>query len=123
MAVAGAMSLLTSELSRHGGAQLCGLVATIPVIGASTAFAGHRRGGPSMMLRVVDGYLAGMLAKATFLTALYFAWQAGAGAAAWPLALSGGGVALAAQRSIRAVRQRGGERRRPAGSGVGKSAA
>ena len=100
MAVAGAMSLVTSEVSRHGGPQLCGLIATIPVIGLSTVVAGHRQGGAPLMLRVLDGYLTGMLAKAAFLAALFIAWRAGSDGWAWAMAFASTGFALEAQRRL-----------------------
>jgi hypothetical protein len=106
MAVAAVMSVATSELSRVGGPQLGGLIATIPVVGMSTVYAGHRQGGTPVMLGVVDGYLAGMLAKAAFLGALYLAWRAGSSGWAWALAFCCGALALAAQRSIHSVRAR-----------------
>jgi hypothetical protein len=104
MGIAGAMSFVVSELSRHGGPQFCGLVATIPVVGMCAVYAGHRQGGAPLMLRVLDGYLAGMLAKAAFLGALFLAWGAGVGPWAWAMAMAGAGVALLAQRSLRSVR-------------------
>jgi hypothetical protein len=79
----------------------------------STVYAGHRQGGTPVMLGVVDGYLAGMLAKAAFLGALYLAWRAGSSGWAWSLAFCCGVLALAAQRSIRSVRARFGTVRRP----------
>jgi hypothetical protein len=100
MGVAGGMSLATSELSHHGGPQLCGLIATVPVIGLSTMVAGHREGGAPLMLRVLDGYLAGMLAKAAFLAALYCAWRAGSDGWAWAAAFATAGLALEAQRRL-----------------------
>ena len=104
MGTAGVMSLVVSELSRYGGAQFGGLVATIPVIGICALHAGHRQGGAPLMLRVLDGYLTGMLAKAAFLGALCLAWSAGAGQWAWALALAGAGIALLTQRSLQNVR-------------------
>jgi hypothetical protein len=67
---------------------------------------GHRQGGGPLMLRMLDGYLAGMLAKAAFLAALFLAWRAGSGPWAWAMALTAGGLALLAQRSLRAARER-----------------
>ena len=84
MATAGAMSLLVTELSRHSGPQLCGLVAAIPLVGMFAMHAGYRQGGAPLMLRVLGGYLDGMAAKAAFLGALALAWALGAGAWAWP---------------------------------------
>jgi len=98
MAVAGAMSLLVSELSRHSGPQLCGLVAAIPVVAMFALHAGHRRGGVPLMLQVLRGYLDGMVAKATFLGALGCAWAAGAGAWGWVIALACSACTLLAQR-------------------------
>jgi hypothetical protein len=106
MAMAGAMSLLVSELSRHGGPQFCGLVATIPVIGMSALYAGYRQGGAPLMSGVLGGYLDGMVAKAAFLGALGSAWAAGAGAWAWPMGLAAAGVALLGQRCLRQLRRR-----------------
>jgi len=99
--VAGAMSMLVSELSRHGGPRFCGLVAAIPVVGMCALYAGYRQGGVALMLRVLRGYLDGMLAKAACLGALGSAWAVGAGAWAWPAALAAAGFALLAQRSLR----------------------
>ena len=101
MAMAAAMSLLVSELSRHGGPQFCGLVAAIPVIGMFALYAGYRQGGAPLMFRVLRGYLDGMLAKAAFLGVLGAAWAVGAGPWAWPTALAGVGVTLLAQRRLR----------------------
>jgi len=117
MAVAGAMSLVTSELSRHGGPQLCGLIATIPVIGLTTMIAGHRQGGAPLMLRVLDGYLTGMLAKAAFLAALYVAWRTGSDDWAWAMALASTGLALEAQRRFPQVWERLGASGRRSGDG------
>jgi hypothetical protein len=94
---AGAMSLLVSELSRHGGPQVCGLVAATPVIGMCALYAGYRQGGAPALFGVLGGYLDGMLAKAVFLGTLGFAWAAGAGAWAWPLALAAAAAALLVQ--------------------------
>jgi hypothetical protein len=104
MGVAGLMSLVVSELSQHGGAQFCGVVATIPVIGITALYASHRRGGALLMFGVLDGYLTGMLAKAAFLGALFLAWGAGAGLWAWAIALAGATATLLAQRSLQNVR-------------------
>jgi len=101
MGTAGGMSLLVSELSRYGGPQFCGLVATIPVICFAALQAAHRQGGVSLMVQVLDGYLSGMLAKAAFLGVLVFAWSAGAGQWGWAMAFAGAAVALLAQRSLR----------------------
>jgi hypothetical protein len=100
MAVAGAMSLLVSALSRHGNPQFCGLVAAIPVVGMAALYAGYRQGGAPLMLRVLRGYFDGLLAKAVFLGTLASAWMAGAGLWAWPLALAGAVVVLLGQRSL-----------------------
>lgn len=100
MAVAGAMSLLVAELSRHVGPQYCGLVAAIPVVGMCALFAGYRQGGAPGMFGVLSGYLDGMAAKAAFLGALASAWAAGAGAWAWPTALAVAGFTLLARRSL-----------------------
>ena len=97
MAAAGSMSLVVSELSRHAGAQFCGLLAALPVVGMITVQAGSRRGGPTLALRVLHGYLDGMTAKAAFLGALGAAWALGAGPWAWALALAAAAAALAAQ--------------------------
>ena len=101
MVAAGAMSLLVTELSRHGGPEFCGLVAALPVIGICAVCAGRRRGGMPLMLRVLIGYLDGMWAKAAFLGVLALAWAAGAGAWAWPVALAGAGSALLGQHRLR----------------------
>jgi len=98
MATAGAMSLLVSELSRHSGPQLCGLVAAVPVIGMFATWAGWRQGGALRMLQVVAGYLDGMAAKAAFLAALGAAWTLGAGGWAWPLGLAAAALALQVRR-------------------------
>ena len=105
VATAGAMSLLVSELSRHGAPQVCGLVAAVPVIGMCALYAGYRQGGAPVMFGVLSGYLDGMLAKAAFLGTLGFAWAARAGAWAWPAALAAGAVALLAQRRCRRIRR------------------
>jgi hypothetical protein len=104
MGIAGVMSLLVSEVSRHGTPQFGGLLATIPVVGVSALVSGHRQGGAPLMLGVLDGYLTGMLAKAAFLGALCLAWEAGVGSWAWGFALAGSLVALLAQRNLRRVR-------------------
>jgi len=100
MAAAGAMSLLVTELSRHSGPQLCGLVAAIPVVGVFALHAGYRQGGAPLMLRVLGGYLDGMAAKAAFLGALALAWALDAGAWAWPVALAAAAAALAAKQRL-----------------------
>jgi hypothetical protein len=100
MAMAGAMSMLVSTLSQHGGPRFCGLVAAIPVVGMSALYAGYREGGVPLMLGVLRGYLDGMLAKAACLGALGSAWAIGAGAWAWPAALAAAAFALLAQRSL-----------------------
>ena len=110
MSTAAAMSLLVSALARHAGAQLCGLVAAIPVIGLIAAWAGWRQGGTARMRQVVAGYLDGMTAKAAFLAVLGAAWTLGGGAWAWPLGF--GAAALA----LRSRRPRSRPRPRPAGS-------
>lgn len=97
MAAAGAMSLLVSELSRHCGPQLCGLVAAIPVVAMFALHAGYRRGGAPLMLQVLRGYLDGMVAKAAFLGALGCAWFAGAEAWGWLIALACSACTLLAQ--------------------------
>ena len=98
VATAGAMSLLVSELSRHSGPQLCGLVAAVPVVGMFATWAGWRQGGAPRMLQVVAAYLDGMAAKAAFLAALGAAWTLGAGGWAWPLGLAAAALALQARR-------------------------
>jgi hypothetical protein len=55
MAVAGAMSLLVSQLSRHSGPQLCGLVAAIPVVAMFARMRGTGVAEP-LMLQVLRGY-------------------------------------------------------------------
>ena len=92
------MSLLVSELSRHSGPQLCGLVAAIPVIGMLATWAGWRQGGAQRMLQVVAAYLEGMTAKAAFLAALGAAWTLGAGGWSWLLGLAAAALALRARR-------------------------
>ena len=104
MGFAGVMSLLVAEVAKHGAPQVGGLVATIPVVGTCALYSGHRRGGAPVMLRVLDGYLTGMLAKAAFLGALCAAWSAGVGSWAWAIALAVASVALLAQRNLRSVR-------------------
>ncbi|HSC65918.1 MAG TPA: hypothetical protein VLD35_19940 [Caldimonas sp.] len=94
MAAAGAMSLVVTELSRHSGPQLCGLVAAVPIVGLFALRAGYRQGGAPLMLLVLGGYLDGMAAKAAFLAALALAWAVGAGAWAWPIALAAAALAL-----------------------------
>jgi hypothetical protein len=101
MATAGAMSLLVSELSRHSGPQLCGLVAAVPVVGLFATWAGWRRGGAIAMLQVVRGYLDGMAAKAAFLAALGAAWTLGAGGWGWPLGLAAAALVLRARQPRR----------------------
>jgi hypothetical protein len=101
MATAGAMSLLVSELSRHAGPQLCGLVAAVPVVGMFATWAGWRQGGSVRMLQVVAGYLDGMAAKAAFLAALGAAWTLGAGGWAWPLGVAMAALVLRARRPPR----------------------
>jgi hypothetical protein len=101
MVVAGAMSALVCELSRHGGPLFCGLVAALPVLAACATFAAHREGGATLALQVLGGYLDGMWAKAAFLAALGWAWAAGAGAWAWPAALAGASIAVLARRGVR----------------------
>ena len=101
MAAAGAMSLLVTELSRHSGPQLCGLVAAIPLVGMFALHAGHRQGGAPLMLRVLGGYLDGMAAKAAFLGALALAWALDAGAWAWPIGLAAAAIALWAKHHLR----------------------
>jgi hypothetical protein len=95
--VAGVMSFLVTELSRHVGARLCGLLAALPLMAMFALQAGWRRGGAPLMLRVLLGYVDGMTAKAAFLGTLACAWALGAGAWAWALALAAAGAALAAQ--------------------------
>ena len=97
MATAGAMSLLVSELSRHSGPQVCGLVAAIPLVGMFAIVASYRQGGAPLMLGALRGYLDGMAAKAAFLGALGGAWALGAGAWAWPIGLAAAACALLAQ--------------------------
>ncbi len=87
MVAAGAMTLLVGELSRHGGAALCGPVA--------------RQGGAPTACLFLQGYLDGMLPKAVFLGALVSAWGTAAGAAAWPVALASAAIALMVQRRRR----------------------
>jgi hypothetical protein len=96
---AAVMSLVVSELSRHSGPELCGLVAAIPVIGLCASWAGWRQGGAARMLQVVAGYLDGMAAKAAFLAALGLAWSLGAGGWGWPLGLAAAALALRARRA------------------------
>jgi len=100
MATAGAMSLLVSELSRHSGPQLCGLVAAVPLVGMFATYAGYRQGGTRLMLRVLGGYLDGMAAKAAFLAALGAAWLLGAETWAWWIALAAAALALLAQQRL-----------------------
>jgi hypothetical protein len=114
MAIAGAMSLLVSELSQHGGAQSCGLIAAIPVIGMCALQAGHRQGGAPLMFAVLGGYLEGMLAKAAFLVTLGAGWAAGAGHWAWAMAIAAAGCALLGQGSLRRWQERGGVATAPA---------
>ena len=104
IAAAGAMSLIVGALSHHAGPGLCGLVAAVPVVASTTTLMAHRHGGASIACAFLRGYLDGMLAKAVFLVTLGSAWTAGAGAAAWPLALSAAAVALLAQRSLQPAR-------------------
>jgi serine O-acetyltransferase len=104
MATAGAMSLGVSELSRHAGPQLCGLVAAVPVVGMFATWAGWRQGGAVRMLQVVGGYLDGMAAKAAFLAALGAAWTLGAGGWAWPLGAATAALVLRARRQPRRPR-------------------
>lgn len=106
MVMAGAMSMLVSELSRHGGPRSCGLVAAIPVIGMSALHAAYRQGGAPVMFQVLGGYLDGMVAKSAFLGALGVSWAAGAGTWAWAMGLAVAGCALLAQRSLRQWRKR-----------------
>ena len=101
MAAAGAMSLLVTELSRHSGPQLCGLVAAIPLIGMFALHAGYRQGGAPLMLRVLGGYLDGMAAKAAFLGTLALAWALGAGAWAWPIGFAAAAIALQVKHRLR----------------------
>lgn len=108
MAVAGAMSLVVSALARHGGPQVCGIVAALPVLGACATVAGYRDGGLPVMLAVLGGYLDGMLAKAVFLAGLGVAWAAGAGLGAWPIATTAAMLALLTQRSLRQWRTQAG---------------
>ena len=100
MVAAGAMSLLVSALSRYSGPQLCGLAAAIPVVGMFALHAGYRRGGAPLMLRVLRGYLDGMVAKAAFLGALGCAWLAGAGAWGWVIAVACSACTLLAQHRL-----------------------
>ena len=97
VATSGAMSLLVSELARHAGPQLCGIVAAVPVVGMFATWAGWRQGGAAPMLQVVRGYLDGMAAKATFLAALAGGWTLGAGGWAWLLGLAAAALALRAR--------------------------
>ena len=105
MAAAGVMSLLVTELSRHSGPQLCGLIAAIPVVGMFALHAGYRQGGAPLMLRVLGGYLDGMAAKAAFLGVLAVAWALDGGAWAWPIALAAAAVALAVKHRLRQHRR------------------
>jgi hypothetical protein len=104
MGFAGVMSLLVSEVAKHGAPQIGGMVATIPVVATCALYSGHRQGGAPLMLRVLDGYLSGLLAKAAFLGALCVAWSAGVGSWAWAIALACASMALLAQRNLRSVR-------------------
>jgi hypothetical protein len=104
--VAGAMSLVVTELSRHLGARLCGLFCALPLMAMFALHAGWRRGGAPLMLRVLLGYVDGMTAKAAFLGTLACAWVLGAGAWAWALALAAAGAALAAQHAASIVARR-----------------
>jgi len=97
MATAGAMSLLVSELSRRSAPQFCGLVAAVPLVGMVAMVASYRQGGAPLMLRVLGAYLEGMAAKAAFLGTLGAAWALGAGAWAWPTALTAAACVLGAQ--------------------------
>jgi hypothetical protein len=101
MAAAGAMSLMVTELSRHSGPQLCGLVAAIPLVGMFALHAGYRQGGAPLMLGVLGGYLDGMAAKAAFLGALALAWTFDAGAWAWPIGLAAAVIALLTKHLLR----------------------
>jgi len=101
MAAAGAMSLMVTELSRHTGPQLCGLVAAIPLVGMFALHAGYRQGGAPLMLRVLGGYLDGMAAKAAFLGALALSWALDAGAWAWPIGFAAAAIALRTKHLLR----------------------
>jgi hypothetical protein len=100
MTIAGAMSLLVTELSRHSGPQFCGLVAALPLVGMFATCAGYREGGTPLMLRVLGGYLDGMAAKAAFLAGLGAAWSLGAEPWAWGIALAAAGLTLLAQQRL-----------------------
>jgi hypothetical protein len=101
MAAAGAMSLLVTEVSRHSGPQLCGLVAAIPMVGMFALLTGYRQGGAPLMLRILGGYLDGMAAKAAFLGTLAVAWALDAGAWAWPIGLAAAAIALGVKHRLR----------------------
>ncbi|HEX6705150.1 MAG TPA: hypothetical protein VF169_10350 [Albitalea sp.] len=107
MVMAGAMSALVSSLSRHGSPHFCGLVATLPVLAGCATFAAHRKGGVTLALQVLGGYLDAMWAKAAFLAALGWAWAAGAGSWAWAAALAGASIALLARGRVRNARAGG----------------
>lgn len=65
-AVAGTGSAVISALALVLPPVVCGLLAALPVIGASGAWVQHNRGGTPAVALFARGYVAGLLAKAAF---------------------------------------------------------
>jgi hypothetical protein len=76
---------------------VCGLVATIPVIGMSTAIAVHRQDGAPAVVHFLHGYVQGLWSKLGFLAVLAWSLPQHAQAAAWLAALTCGVAVLTLQ--------------------------
>jgi len=88
--VAGVCSALIGSIAPSVPALLCGAVAAIPVIGMTTTVSVHVRGGPTMAVRFLHGYLHGLWAKVAFLALLAGLLPHWPPAVAWAAAAASG---------------------------------